>query len=173
MDTQKSLPIAEISQGAAIDPVCGMKVDKSKAKNTLNHDGETFYFCSRSCLEKFSANPAKFVTHSDAEPRSPENQQKSSLGAPKDAFYSCPMHPEVRQRGPGSCPKCGMALEPEAPAPLAERTEYTCPMHPEIVRQEPGSCPICGMALEPRTVVADQSNPELAEMTRCLWVRPR
>ena len=87
-----------------------------------------------------------------------------------DATYICPMHPEVRQRGPGSCPKCGMALEPETPSAGVERIEYTCPMHPEIVRPEPGACPICGMALEPRTVVAEESNPELVDMTRRLWV---
>ncbi|MGC1501277.1 MAG: heavy metal-binding domain-containing protein, partial [Terriglobales bacterium] len=51
---------------------------------------------------------------------------------------------EVRQIGPGPCPKCGMALEPESPAFEATKIEYTCPMHPEIVRTEPGSCPICG-----------------------------
>ncbi|HET9700695.1 MAG TPA: copper-translocating P-type ATPase [Burkholderiales bacterium] len=76
------------------------------------------------------------------------------------------MHREVRQPGPGSCPKCGMALEPESPAP-AVRTEYVCPMHPEIVRDSPGNCPICGMALEPRTVTAEEAeSAELTEMTR-------
>ena len=63
-----------------------------------------------------------------------------------------------------------MALEPDAPAAQAERIEYTCPMHPEIVRSEPGVCPICGMALETRTVVADEVNPELVDMTRRFWV---
>ena len=85
------------------------------------------------------------------------------------AEYICPMHPEVRQAGPGSCPKCGMALEPVIVAP-AVTTEWTCPMHPEIVRSEPGSCPICGMALEPRTVTLDERNPELEDMTRRFWV---
>ncbi|MCB1766069.1 MAG: HAD-IC family P-type ATPase, partial [Candidatus Competibacteraceae bacterium] len=81
------------------------------------------------------------------------------------------MHPEVRQEGPGSCPKCGMALEPEGiPAP-ATRTEYTCPMHPEIVQDEPGSCPKCGMALEPQTVtLEEEENPELKEMTWRFWI---
>jgi Cu+-exporting ATPase len=84
--------------------------------------------------------------------------------------FTCPMHPEVKQTGPGSCPKCGMALEPvTAPAP-AKRSEYTCPMHPKIVRDGPGSCTICGMALEPREVTAEDSNPELADMTRRLWI---
>ena len=84
------------------------------------------------------------------------------------AEYTCPMHPEVVQDGPGPCPKCGMALEPTLPV---ARTEYTCPMHPEIVRGRPGSCPICGMALEPRTVTAaEEPNPELIDMTRRFWV---
>ena len=76
------------------------------------------------------------------------------------------MHPEVRQKGPGACPKCGMALEPVTYTPPTTRTEWTCPMHPEIVRDEPGSCPICGMALEPRVVTLDERNPELEDMTR-------
>ena len=85
--------------------------------------------------------------------------------------YTCPMHPEIRQESPGSCPKCGMALEPEGiPAPTI-KTEYTCPMHPEIVRDEPGSCPICGMALEPRTITLEaEENQELKDMTRRFWV---
>ena len=74
------------------------------------------------------------------------------------------MDPEVRQQGPGDCPKCGMALEPVVAALPATKTEYTCPMHPQIVRDAPGSCPICGMALEPRTVsVEEEKNPELVK----------
>src|SRR5207245_1524875 len=78
--------------------------------------------------------------------------------------WVCPMDPEVISDRPGSCPKCGMALEPETPAPV--KTEWTCPMHPQIVRDQPGSCPICGMALEPRTVVHEEANPELTDMER-------
>ena len=86
--------------------------------------------------------------------------------------YTCPMHPEVRQQGPGTCPKCGMALEAvAAAAPAALKTEYVCPMHPEIVKSEPGICPICGMTLEPRTVSAEEEkNPELVNMTRRFWI---
>jgi Cu+-exporting ATPase len=90
-----------------------------------------------------------------------------------DTVYTCPMHPEVRQNGPGTCPKCGMALEPVTPlARSAPKVEYTCPMHPQIVRDRPGNCPICGMALEPRTVVAggEEENPELRDMRRRFWV---
>src|SRR4029453_4707068 len=75
-------------------------------------------------------------------------------------IYTCPMHPEIRQPGPGSCPKCGMALEPLTPK-AAPAAEWTCPMHPEIIRSAPGTCPICGMALEPRTLVpVDEENHE-------------
>ena len=80
------------------------------------------------------------------------------------------MHPEVRTEQPGSCPKCGMALEPVNPASTAGPTEYTCPMHPEIVRDQPGNCPICGMALEPRNVPAGAANSELTNMTRRFWI---
>jgi Cu+-exporting ATPase len=79
--------------------------------------------------------------------------------------YTCPMDPEVRQLGPGACPKCGMALEPVDVAPV-NRTEWICPMHPEVVRDAPGVCPICGMALEPRVVTVEDSNPELDDMWR-------
>ena len=86
-----------------------------------------------------------------------------------DRIYTCPMHPEVRQRGPGNCPKCGMTLEPVVAA--RPRTEWTCPMHPQIVRDAPGSCPICGMALEPQTVGAGEGpDPELVDMTRRFWI---
>ena len=86
-----------------------------------------------------------------------------------DQTYTCPMHPEIRQRGPGTCPKCGMTLEPVVAS--GPRTEWTCPMHPQIVRDKPGSCPICGMALEPRTVGAVEGpDPELVDMTRRFWI---
>jgi len=80
--------------------------------------------------------------------------------------FTCPMHPEVQVGAAGSCPDCGMALEPATPVAPATRTEWTCPMHPEIVREAPGSCPICGMALEPTAVAVEEENPELRDMAR-------
>ncbi len=140
-----------------IDPVCGMAISPEDAVGTHTHKGETYYFCNPSCLEKFSKTPERYLL------------PKPTVSAPASAEqveYTCPMDPEVRQLGPGSCPKCGMALEPATFQPPATRTEYTCPMHPEVVQSEPGACPICGMALEPRTVTVEEDNQELRDMTR-------
>jgi Cu+-exporting ATPase len=84
--------------------------------------------------------------------------------------FTCPMHPEVHEAKLGSCPKCGMTLEPETTSAPTAHTEYVCPMHPEIVRDQPGNCPICGMTLEPKTITAEETNPEFDAMTRRLWV---
>ncbi len=94
---------------------------------------------------------------------------KRSVSAPavdESTIYTCPMHPEIEQQGPGSCPKCGMALEPKGVPLVATKTQYTCPMHPEIIQDHPGSCPKCGMALEPMTVEAEDDTSELDDMTR-------
>lgn len=158
-----------------IDPVCGMTVDEAKAADKFEYQGKTHLFCSRGCGVRFRANPDRYLS-GGAEPMhlmhdSNLPSRLHSIGMPggEDATYTCPMHPEVRQQGTGSCPKCGMALERETPVAAAMTVEYTCPMHPEVVRTEPGSCPICGMALEPRTVTAEESNPELIEMSRRFW----
>jgi P-type Cu+ transporter len=89
------------------DPVCGMKVEPDKAAGHHEHDGTTYHFCSEGCLDKFKEDPESYL---DSEKRAAKKK-----AAPKDAMYTCPMHPEVRQKGPGDCPKCGMALEPETP----------------------------------------------------------
>ena len=147
--------------GGAVDPVCGMSVDPAKAAGSADYKGQTYYFCSEGCLKKFQQHPDQYGD-------SP-SQPKQPMAA--GAIYTCPMHPEVRRDGPGSCPKCGMALEPETVQSAPVRTEYVCPMHPQIVRSEPGTCPICGMALEPRTVLAEEpANPELVDMTRRFWI---
>ena len=83
--------------------------------------------------------------------------------------FTCPMHPDILKTEPGSCPKCGMALKPNKIGAPVRHTQYICPMHPQIVRDEPGNCPICGMTLEPMTVTVEETNPELARMTRRLW----
>ncbi|MEZ5855156.1 MAG: heavy metal translocating P-type ATPase [Hyphomicrobiaceae bacterium] len=94
---------AIISEAGAKDPVCGMTVNPHTAKHRHTHAGHPYYFCSGRCQEKFIANPAAYL---DAKPQ-------QAAPAPKGTIYTCPMDPEIRQEGPGSCPICGMALEPE------------------------------------------------------------
>jgi P-type Cu+ transporter len=152
------------------DPVCGMTVDPERAKASHVHDGKTYYFCCPNCAKKFAGEPDRYLTKHGPDPKAqPLAQTRPAQALPKE--HTCPMHPEVKQEGPGSCPRCGMALEPVSPLGPVAKTEYTCPMHPEIIRSEPGSCPICGMALEPKTITAqEQENPELKDMTRRFWV---
>ncbi len=89
---------------SAEDPVCGMKVDRASAKYMAKHAGERFYFCSVGCQTKFEAEPEKYLGDRPA----PEPM-------PEGTLYTCPMHPEIVQDGPGDCPICGMALEPMMP----------------------------------------------------------
>ncbi len=141
-----------------IDPICGMSVDPSKTLWKHEAGGMPQFFCSAHCRDAFVAK-----NHS-------EIGSRPATATPTAQVYTCPMHPEVRHGGPGSCPKCGMALEPLQPAPTTIRTQWTCPMHPQIVREDPGACPICGMALEPRTLAAEEeANPELRDMSRRFW----
>ncbi|WP_374139496.1 YHS domain-containing protein, partial [Sphingomonas sp.] len=84
------------------DPVCGMTVDPATAAHRADHDGETYYFCSAGCREKFVADPARYLN-----PASAPNEDAAA-----GTIWTCPMHPEVRQDHPGACPICGMALEP-------------------------------------------------------------
>jgi Cu+-exporting ATPase len=167
-----------------IDPVCGMTVEPDSAAGAFEYEGLTYYFCSLHCLQKFREAPEQFLRKTVEPPMvqpvsiqraKPKPANSSSIVASGlstgETMYTCPMHPEVRQNRSGSCPKCGMALEPVTASGLQTKTEYTCPMHPEIVRDAPGSCPICGMALEPRTVsLNEDENPELTDMRRRFWV---
>ena len=109
------------------DPVCGMKVSPERAAGSLVHQGKTYFFCHPKCEEKFRSDPEKYLATSIGSP--PAQAADTSI-------YTCPMHPEVRQIGPGACPICGMALEPLAP-----------------------------MASD-----AEEPNPELAAMSKRLWV---
>ena len=85
------------------DPVCGMTVDPHAAQHRHTYNGRPYYFCSASCREKFAANPSQYL----------KSEPQTTSPVPPGSIYTCPMHPEIRQPGPGSCPICGMALEPE------------------------------------------------------------
>ncbi len=110
----------------SLDPVCGMTVDPARAAASIEHDGVAYHFCGKGCAAKFQADPDRYLKPQPA-PVTPASATLST------ALYTCPMHPEVRQAGPGSCP-------------------------------------FCGMALEPLEATADESNPELATMTRRFWI---
>jgi Cu+-exporting ATPase len=136
--------------GAAIDPVCGMKVDPAAAKGGCDYKGESYFFCSERCFERFTADPEKYL--------------QKRAGAPGHDHA----HSHEHAHRAAACPECA-AAKPE-PAPAGTKTTYTCPMHPEVVQDEPGSCPECGMALEPTIVAADEGpSPELVSMSRRFW----
>jgi Cu+-exporting ATPase len=105
------------AEGGVLDLICGMTVDPKTTPHKTDYKGETYYFCSAGCRTKFIANPEKYL-----KPRAPEPVVEG-------AIYTCPMHPEIRQQGPGSCPICGMALEPEMPSadtgPNPELVDFT------------------------------------------------
>jgi Cu+-exporting ATPase len=147
-----------------IDPVCKMTIDEEDAAGTSTQGELVYYFCSEACKIKFDENPGSFIGE-----EAPGGKEEISK---KGEIFTCPMHPEVRQEGSGSCPKCGMALEPATPLITPAKTEWTCPMHPEIVQSKPGNCPKCGMALEPKAGVEEEEGktPELIDMTRRFWV---
>ena len=138
----------------ALDPVCGMTVDPARAAGHVDHDGTTYYFCSKGCVAKFTADPKKYLSGT----REP-----------------------MAHAGPASMPLLtigGLKKRPPAPSPNPapgtlnpEPVEYVCPMDPEVLSDRPGACPVCGMALEPRvTALGDAPNPELVDMTRRFWI---
>lgn len=94
----------------------------------------------------------------------------TTVNSAKSEWYTCPMHPEIEEIGPGTCPKCGMNMDPIDRQFRGEYTDYICPMHPEIAANEPGNCPICGMALERRDTAIEEENIELRGMSRRFWI---
>ncbi len=169
----------------AKDPVCGMTVDEATALKA-ERDGQTYYFCSEHCRQKFlgqgaSENPTpSTVAHEehsssgDEHTHSHQEHHGEEVKPSANAKYFCPMCPGVESDKPGDCPKCGMALErnPAWVAPESKKVTYTCPMHPEVQQDKPGNCPICGMALEPKTVAAEteEENAEAKDMARRFWI---
>ncbi|MCL4485767.1 MAG: cadmium-translocating P-type ATPase [Nitrospirae bacterium] len=196
MQNPERVPSLEGSD--SLDPVCGMKVRGKGARGDSlyrhSYEGGEFLFCSDVCLGKFLKEPERYMNPASGRTGDRHDGGLTGRVYPVGAVsadhshedevtdrchddigdigstFSCPMHPEVRQQGPGTCPQCGMALEPvEAPVPL-DRIFYTCPMHPEIVQDQPGNCPKCGMALERRTAGGEERNEELIDMSRRFWV---
>jgi P-type Cu+ transporter len=116
---KSSLPVpgqnVNIDQAGTVkDPVCGMNVAPGTAAGSVDHDGRTYHFCSRHCVDKFRADPARYLGHREAETDSPPvvDRDPPAGSLPAGTTYTCPMHPEIVRDRPGSCPICGMALEP-------------------------------------------------------------
>ena len=176
--------VENIETRVSVDPVCGMTVtDESNPR--YEYEGIEYRFCSKHCEEQFIANPVRYLEeHTEHTVHNKLKEHESCCHSEHThaggmeltgvkvagASYYCPMCPGVEQDHPGTCPKCGMALETTGNEAAVTRTEYTCPMHPEIVQDHPGSCPKCGMALEPRTVAVEGENEELIDMSRRFWV---
>jgi len=139
------------------DVVCGMRVDPAKAAGSTEHEGKAYYFCSKGCLQRFQADPAKYL---DPAYR-PGMHAMHAAPAPLTLVKHRPAAPgasltPIDRRGGSSDP-------PDA-------REYTCPMHPEVRQIGPGSCPICGMALEPvEASLEEEPNHELIDMSRRFW----
>lgn len=169
----------------AKDPICGMTVDES-TNLRAERDGQTFYFCSEHCRQKFLAQPTIIAAtpqaahahhhhaaakHAASEPRKEQahisepqsccsNGVASEVKASSMAKYFCPMCEGVESAEPGDCPKCGMALEKNPAWKPKSKVIYTCPMHPQIEQDYPGDCPICGMALEPKIPLGEAAGTE-------------
>ena len=127
--TTHAKPVAEYTSASVIDPVCGMTVDPQNAAGSFEYEGQTYYFCSTHCLHRFSKNPEQFLQASPHAMQPPlvgisRSQPSKAVSAPTTSAvsaspisaekitYTCPMHPEIVRDKPGSCPICGMALEP-------------------------------------------------------------
>jgi Cu+-exporting ATPase len=132
----------------ALDPVCGMTVDPARAAASVDHGGATYYFCSKGCAARFTADPDRFLSGSrEPMPAAP----LLTIGG-------------MKPRAPTAAPRIP---NPKSRIP----SDWVCPMHPEVVSGRPGACPKCGMALEPRIADAgDAPNPELVDMTRRFWI---
>src|SRR5271157_2078436 len=115
------MSLMEAEKIQAKDPVCGMSVDSQTARHRAEAGGATYFFCSSKCREKFVAEPARYLK--------PESSAPPPKPLPAGTIYTCPMHPQIRQVGPGNCPICGMALEPVTvtgdEGPSAELTDMT------------------------------------------------
>ena len=148
------------------DPVCGMLVDPTAGKPSVEHDGHTIHFCNPGCKDEFVADPQAYLTAEDPVCGMDVNRATARHMAKHqgERFYFCSQgcHDKFE-----AAPQTYLSGRPE-PEPMPEGTLYTCPMDPEIVQEGPGDCPICGMALEPMGVPpADAGpNPELVDFTK-------
>ena len=131
-DHSSAAPHEHVSVGKVTDPVCGMSVDPRTTPHHAEHNGHTYHFCSAKCRERFELRPELYLDHAEV----------SSEPASHDVEYTCPMHPEIVQIGPGTCPICGMALEPKAFDPNSGPSEEYLDMRQRFVVSAALSTPL-------------------------------
>ncbi len=143
-----------------LDPVCGMTIDPDRAAGRVEHNGTTYFFCSKGCVAKFAADPEKYLSGA----REPMHAHHAPHAATMQIGG-------LKKTGGGVSSLQSPVSSPQSPVAV----RWTCPMDPEVVSDKPGACPICGMALEPMlddvsAGAIDQPNPELVDMTRRFWI---
>ncbi len=160
----------------ALDPVCGMTVDSARARGgQFDHQGTTYFFCSPGCRTKFASDPDGWLARGPR-PMSAPQPVTLTIGRPAGRPPATPEPggmggPASMEASVPASAKANLEAGTAAAATAKAVVQYTCPMDPEIVQDGPGACPICGMALEPKTITAEApENPELADMTRRLWI---
>src|SRR5579875_1980860 len=153
-----------------VDPVCGMEVEPADAAGRVAHQGRDYFFCSEHCVEAFRADPEKYLHGAEAAARV---AHPSPMPAAPGAQYTCPMHPEVVQDGPGACPKCGMALEPMLPAAAEEES------NPELLDMTRRfwvaaalAVPILALAMVPELLGAQILAPALRQWVQFALATP-
>ena len=161
-----------------IDPICGMKV-KPETPHRFEHEGKVWGFCGARCVECFRADPDKYLhgppqAHRTSHGATPAPHAPRSAARARRGDLHLPDGPRGEQQGPGACPKCGMALEPEMAQAPRTRVEWTCPMHPEIVRDAPGTLPdLRHGARAAHDHARRRGEPRARDMTRRFWVSAR
>jgi P-type Cu+ transporter len=178
----------ESESHVAKDPICRMTVDLKNAAAKIDHAGQTYYFCSKGCAQRFAQSPEKYAVASAESPNLPNTRPvlqssaaaKRVCGAEKSgavANSQVVANPAAAPSGahsPGESTGSAhnqAALASSAPSATPQGVRYTCPMHPQIVQIGPGSCPICGMALEPMDpLAAVEADPEYDSMRKRFWI---
>jgi len=156
------MSLVDNDKALARDPVCGMSVDPATADYRCDHDGATYYFCASGCRTKFVADPARYLGPKPA----------PAPAAPPGTIYTCPMDPEVRQEGPGACPICGMALEPETPSAEAGPNEELIDMKRRLWFALALSVPLVVLDMGGHLWRPEQLTPALSRWIELLLATP-
>jgi Cu+-exporting ATPase len=175
----KTAPVRPYALDVCI--VSGTKLGAHGEPYVFEHEGQEIKLCCAGCLDAFRKEPGRYLTQlkepqssccHGGERHAAADTAKAAEARNPSAKYFCPMCPGVESDKPGTCPKCGMALERNPTWKAAAKAIYTCPMHPEIEQDHPGNCPKCGMALEPKNMGAgdEEDDSELRDMTRRFWI---